>query len=230
MKILRTAGAVFAVFALAGCGSSQPSVEIAQPEQTETSQADNGEQSGAGQGESDPDEPIRPTGGAATPKRQDRKLAPKKSSSSGGGGGNPLNKYFADLPANPGPHQGIDVDWVDGPVYYFQAPSKVHFCMITEKYVGCQSQNPPKDGPKVEYPDGEVARANAVYMAKGSPAKMTGISDTAYIDQGGAPAVLDYDMVLDVNGFQCTTNKSDGVICKQGSHGFQFSSKNHKIL
>lgn len=93
MKILRTAGAVLAVFALAGCGSSQPSVEIAQPEQAETSQTDSGQESDSGQEQSDPNEPIRPTGGASAPKQQDQKQAPKKTKGSSSEG-NSLNSYF----------------------------------------------------------------------------------------------------------------------------------------
>lgn len=79
MKAVRIAIAVAAALTLAGCGSGQPSVEIAQPEQAEASQTDSGQESDAGQEQSDPDEPIRPTGGAPAPKQQDQRQAPKKS-------------------------------------------------------------------------------------------------------------------------------------------------------
>lgn len=234
MKILRTAGAVLAVFALAGCGSSQPSVEIAQPEQAETSQTDSGQESDSGQEQSDPNEPIRPTGGAPAPKQQDQKQAPKKSKSSGGGssgsGGNSLNSYFKGG-KKVGTEPFREATGYIGDAYYFQAPSKVHFCMISKDYVGCQSSNPPANAPSVQYADGEHGKPNGIVMEQGSGPAFQGLTDTAYINNySGSTVVLQYGQVLEAYGFKCTTNVDSGVICVQGSHGFQFSSKKHKIL
>lgn len=236
MKTLRTIGAVLAVFALAGCGADRPSVEIAQPEQAETGQADNSEKSGAGQdGEgSGPDEPIRPTGGASAPKQQDQKQAPKKSKSSDGGGsssgGNSLNSYFkGGQKVDAAPFR--EATGYIGDAYYFQAPSKVHFCMISKDYVGCQSSNPPANAPSIQYADGRRDKPNGIEMEQGSKPAFKGLTDTAYINNySGKTVVLQYGQVLEAYGFKCTTNVDSGVICVQGSHGFQFSSKKHKIL
>ena len=151
----------------------------------------------------------------------------QKSSQSGG---HPLGKYFGGPKVEP---QGFYVkhEYSDGG-YFFQTPSQVHRCEISKKYVGCTSTNPPADAPVVNYPGYEYREANGVRIESGSKAEMIGLTDTSYIRQdGNGPAkTLEYGQVLDVHGFQCTTNKQDGVICKQGSHGFQFSSKKHKVL
>lgn len=229
MKILRTAGAVLAVFALAGCGSSQPSVEIAQPEQAETSQTDSGQESDSGQEQSDPNEPIRPTGGASAPKQQDQKQAPKKTKGSSSEG-NSLNSYFKGG-KKVGTEPFREATGYIGDAYYFQAPSKVHFCMISKDYVGCQSSNPPANAPSVQYADGEHGKPNGIVMEQGSGPAFQGLTDTAYINNySGSTVVLQYGQVLEAYGFKCTTNVDSGVICVQGSHGFQFSSKKHKIL
>ncbi|WP_061944159.1 hypothetical protein [Brevibacterium ravenspurgense] len=229
MKILRTAGAVLAVFALAGCGSSQPSVEIAQPEQAETSQTDSGQESDSGQEQSDPNEPIRPTGGASAPKQQDQKQAPKKTKGSSSEG-NSLNSYFKGG-KKVGTEPFREATGYIGDAYYFQAPSKVHFCMISKDYVGCQSSNPPANAPSVQYADGEHGKPNGIVMEQGSGPAFQGLTDTAYINNySGSTVVLQYCQVLEAYGFKCTTNVDSGVICVQGSHGFQFSSKKHKIL
>lgn len=229
MKILRTAGAVLAVFALAGCGSSQPSVEIAQPEQAETSQTDSGQESDSGQEQSDPNEPIRPTGGASAPKQQDQKQAPKKTKGSSSEG-NSLNSYFKGG-KKVGTEPFREATGYIGDAYYFQAPSKVHFCMISKDYVGCQSSNPPANAPSVQYADGEHGKPNGIVMEQGSRPAFQGLTDTAYINNySGSTVVLQYGQVLEAYGFKCTTNIDSGVICVQGSHGFQFSSKKHKIL
>ena len=239
MKTLPTLGAVLAVFALAGCGADQPSVEIAQPEQAETSQADDSEESGAGQDGSssegsEPDEPIRPTGGASAPKQQDQKQAPKNSKSSGGGGsssdGNSLNRYFkGGKKVDAAPFR--EATGYIGDAYYFQAPSKVHFCMISKDYVGCQSSNPPANAPSIQYADGRRDKPNGIAMEQGSTPAFKGLTDTAYINNySGSTVVLQYGQVLEAYGFKCTTNVDSGVICVQGAHGFQFSSKKHKIL
>ena len=229
MKILRTAGAVLAVFALAGCGSSQPSVEIAQPEQAETSQTDSGQESDSGQEQSDPNEPIRPTGGASAPKQQDQKQAPKKTKGSSSGG-NSLNSYFKGG-KKVGTEPFREATGYIGDAYYFQAPSKVHFCMISKDYVGCQSSNPPANAPSVQYADGEHGKPNGIVMEQGSRPAFQGLTDTAYINNySSSTVVLQYGQVLEAYGFKCTTNVDSGVICVQGSHGFQFSSKKHKIL
>lgn len=226
MKILRILGAVLAAFALAGCGSSEPSFEIAQPEQAETNQADNSE--GAGPEESDPDEPIRPTGGAPAPKQQ----APKKSSGGGGtsSGGNSLNSYFKGG-KKVGTEPFREATEYIGDAYYFQAPSKVHFCMISKDYVGCQSDNPPANAPSLRYPGGRWDKPNGIAMEQGSKPAVEGITDTSFINNySSSTVVLQYGQVLEAYGFKCTTNVDSGVICVQGSHGFQFSSKKHKIL
>lgn len=229
MKILRTAGAVLAVFALAGCGSSQPSVEIAQPEQAETSQTDSGQESDSGQEQSDPNEPIRPTGGASAPKQQDQKQAPKKTKGSSSEG-NSLNSYFKGG-KKVGTEPFREATGYIGDAYYFQAPSKVHFCMISKDYVGCQSSNPPANAPSVQYADGEHGKPNGIVMEQGSRPAFQGLTDTAYINNySSSTVVLQYGQVLEAYGFKCTTNVDSGVICVQGSHGFQFSSKKHKIL
>ena len=229
MKILRTAGAVLAVFALAGCGSSQPSVEIAQPEQAETSQTDSGQESDSGQEQSDPNEPIRPTGGASAPKQQDQKQAPKKTKGSSSEG-NSLNSYFKGG-KKVGTEPFREATGYIGDAYYFQAPSKVHFCMISKDYVGCQSSNPPANAPSVQYADGEHGKPNGIVMEQGSGPAFQGLTDTAYINNySGSTVVLQYGQILEAYGFKCTTNVDSGVICVQGSHGFQFSSKKHKIL
>ena len=229
MKILRTAGAVLAVFALAGCGSSQPSVEIAQPEQAETSQTESGQESDSGQEQSDPNEPIRPTGGASAPKQQDQKQAPKKTKGSSSEG-NSLNSYFKGG-KKVGTEPFREATGYIGDAYYFQAPSKVHFCMISKDYVGCQSSNPPANAPSVQYADGEHGKPNGIVMEQGSRPAFQGLTDTAYINNySGSTVVLQYGQVLEAYGFKCTTNVDSGVICVQGSHGFQFSSKKHKIL
>lgn len=229
MKILRTAGAVLAVFALAGCGSSRPSVEIAQPEQAETSQTDSGQESDSGQEQSDPNEPIRPTGGASAPKQQDQKQAPKKTKGSSSEG-NSLNSYFKGG-KKVGTEPFREATGYIGDAYYFQAPSKVHFCMISKDYVGCQSSNPPANAPSVQYADGEHGKPNGIVMEQGSGPAFQGLTDTAYINNySGSTVVLQYGQVLEAYGFKCTTNVDSGVICVQGSHGFQFSSKKHKIL
>ena len=229
MKILRTAGAVLAVFALAGCGSSRPSVEIAQPEQAETSQTDSGQESDSGQEQSDPNEPIRPTGGASAPKQQDQKQAPKKTKGSSSEG-NSLNSYFKGG-KKVGTEPFREATGYIGDAYYFQAPSKVHFCMISKDYVGCQSSNPPANAPSVQYADGEHGKPNGIVMEQGSGPAFQGLTDTAYINNySGSTVVLQYGQVLEAYGFKFTTNVDSGVICVQGSHGFQFSSKKHKIL
>ena len=234
MKILRTAGAVLAVFALAGCGSSQPSVEIAQPEQAETSQTESGQESDSGQEQSDPNEPIRPTGGAPAPKQQGQKQAPKKSKSSGSGGsssgGNSLNSYFKGG-KKVGTEPFREATGYIGDAYYFQAPSKVHFCMISKDYVGCQSSNPPANAPTIQYEDGRRDKPNGITMGQGRKPEFLGLTDAAYMNHhSSSTVVLQYGQVLEAYGFKCTTNVDSGVICVQGSHGFQFSSKKHKIL
>lgn len=142
-------------------------------------------------------------------------------------GANPLNKYFSG--ATVSARDFYSKPEYPGEGYYFQTPSNVHSCLLTKKYVGCLSNNPPADGPKVDYPDGDHRKANAVHLAYGSKAKMIGLTEAAYVTFDGPTKVLDYGDILNVNGFQCTTNMQDGVICKQGSHGFQFSSKTHLV-
>lgn len=145
-------------------------------------------------------------------------------------GGNPLGKYFGGTKVEP---QAFFVkhEYSDGG-YFFQAPSQLHRCEISKEYVGCTLTKPPADAPVVNYPGYEYREANGIRMNSGSKAEMIGLTDTSYIRQdGNGPAkTLEYGQVLDVHGFQCTTNKQDGVICKQGSHGFQVSSKKHKVL
>lgn len=234
MKAVRIAIAVAAALTLAGCGSGQPSVEIAQPEQAETSQTDSGQESDSGQEQSDPNEPIRPTGGASAPKQQDQKQAPKKSKSSGGGGsssgGNSLNSYFKGG-KKVGTEPFREATGYIGDAYYFQAPSKVHFCMISKDYVGCQSSNPPANAPTIQYEDGRRDKPNGITMEQGRKPEFLGLTDAAYMNHhSSSTVVLQYGQVLEAYGFKCTTNVDSGVICVQGSHGFQFSSKKHKIL
>lgn len=103
--------------------------------------------------------------------------------------------------------------------------------MISKDYVGCQSSNPPANAPSVQYADGEHGKPNGIVMEQGSRPAFQGLTDTAYINNySGSTVVLQYGQVFEAYGFKCTTNVDSGVICVQGSHGFQFSSKKHKIL
>lgn len=228
MKRFRLAAALAAVVALTGCGSGDaPFLRSDEPDQAEESQsADAGGdgQSGSSGEKSGPGEPMRPN--------SDDAGSDTKSASEGGkeGAPNPLDRYFGGKAADSSAY--LFERTYGGDAYFFQAPSKAHICAIEEGRVGCMSDNLPPNCPMVpsngDYP--EKALANAVEMKDGAAAQMINISDAAFANsETGVSPVLNYGEVLEGHGFQCTTNKQDGVICRRGSHGFQLSSKKYTV-
>lgn len=211
MKRLRVCLAVAAIITLAGCGSAQQSGG----ESTVESQSQSTEKSDAAPS-------------AATPTKTsdivDSKSTKKKSSKPK----TPFAEHFNGPKAKKSDFRE-KLAYSNKDAYYFQAPSQVHFCMITPEEVGCMSNRFPADVPMVPAADGapEKQPANAIHLPAGKKGEMFGISDAAYINHQGSTTVLEYGKVLAVSGFECTTNKELGVICRSNSHGIQFSSKKH---
>ena len=211
MNLLRACLAVAAIITLAGCGSAQQSGG----ESTVESQSQSTEKSGAAPSTAAP---------TKTSDIVDSKSTKKKSSKPK----TPFAEHFNGPKAKKSDFRE-KLAYSNKDAYYFQAPSQVHFCMITPEEVGCMSNRFPADVPMVPAADGapEKQPANAIHLPAGKKGEMFGISDAAYINHQGSTAVLEYGKVLAVSGFECTTNKELGVICRSNSHGIQFSSKKH---
>lgn len=213
MKPFRVCLAAAAIIALAGCGSTQTSGG----ESTVENQSQSTEESDAAPSESAP---------TKTSDIVDSKSAKKEPSKPK----TPFTEHFAGPKANKADfHEKLMYSNEDA--YYFQTPSEVHFCMIASDEVGCLSNRFPADVPMVPAADGapEEQPANAIRLPVGKKGEMFAVSDAAYLNHQGSTSVLEYGKVLAVKGFECTTNKDLGVICRKDSHGIQFSSKKHKV-
>lgn len=213
MKPFRVCLAAAALIALAGCGSTQTSGG----ESTVENQSQSTEQSDVAPSEAAP---------TKTSDIVDSKSAKKEPSKPK----TPFAEHFGGPKANKADfHEKLMYRNEDA--YYFQTPSEVHFCMIASDEVGCLSNRFPADVPMVPAPDGspEKQPANAIHLPAGKKGEMFGVSDAAYLNHQGSTSVLEYGKVLAVKGFECTTNKDLGVICRKDSHGIQFSSKKYKV-
>lgn len=213
MKPFRVCLAAAAIITLAGCGSTQTS---------------GGESTVENQSQSTEESDVAPSESAPTKTSDivDSKSTKKKASKPK----TPFAEHFGGPKANKADfHEKLMYSNED--VYYFQTPSEVHFCMIASDEVGCLSNRFPADVPMVPAPDGgpEKQPANAIRLPLGKKGEMFGVSDAAYLNHQGSTSVLEYGKVLAVKGFECTTNKDLGVICRKDSHGIQFSSKKYKV-
>lgn len=212
MNLLRACLAVVAIITLAGCGSVQQS---------------GGESTVESQSQSTEKSDVAPSESAPTKKSDivDSKSAKKESSKPK----TPFAEHFGGPKANKADFHETLL-YSNKEAYYFQTPSEVHYCMITAEEVGCMSHRFPADVPMVRAADGsnEKQPANAVRLPAGKKGEMFAVSDVAYYNHQGSTTVLEYGEVLAVKGFECTTNKDLGVICRKDSHGIQFSSKKHK--
>ena len=117
---------------------------------------------------------------------------------------------------------------------YFTTESRKHHCSFTETELGCDNFNFPDDLPPVRYM-GQPQQPTAIVLeAQGSP-RFEVYGDptfTQYSDSGewGADTrVLGYGEVLWVRGIACTTDPDRGVVCTNGQHGFEISSKRYAI-
>lgn len=212
MKPFRVCLAIVAIAALAGCGSTQTSGG----ESTVENQSQSTEESDAAPSES------APTKTSDIVDSKSAKKGPSKPKT-------PFAEHFGGPKANKADfHEKLMYSNEDA--YYFQTPSEVHFCMIASDEVGCLSNRFPADVPMVPAADGapEEQPANAIRLPAGKKGEMFAVSDAAYLNHQGSTSVLEYGKVLAVKGFECTTNKDLGVICRKDSHGIQFSSKKHK--
>lgn len=211
MKLFRACFAVIAIVTLAGCGSAQQS---------------GGESTVENQSQSTEKSDVAPSEAAPTKTSDivDSKSAKKKPSKPK----TPFAEHFKGSKANKANFHEILL-YSNKDAYYFQAPSRVHYCMITAEEVGCMSHRFPADVPMVRSADGsnEKQPANAVRLPVGKRGEMFAVSDVAYYNHQGSTTVLQYGKVLAVGSFECTTNKELGVICRSNSHGIQFSSKKH---
>ena len=210
MKPFRVCLAAVAIIALAGCGSTQTSGG----ESTVENQSQSTKESDAAPSESAP---------TRTSDIVDSKSTSSKPKT-------PFAEHFGGPKANKADfHEKLMYSNEDA--YYFQTPSEVHFCMIVSDEVGCLSNRFPADVPMVPAPDGgpEKQPANAIHLPAGKKGEMFGVSDAAYLNHQSSTSVLEYGKVLAVKGFECTTNKDLGVICRKDSHGIQFSSKKHEV-
>lgn len=212
MKLFRACLAAAAIITLAGCGSAQQSGG----ESTVESQSQSAEKSDATPSEAAPTKTSDIVDSRSTQKKKSSK--PKT----------PFAEHFNGPKAKKSDFRE-KLMYSNKDAYYFQAPSQVHFCMITPEEVGCMSNRFPADVPMVPAADGapEKQPANAIHLPAGKKGEMFAISDAAYINHQGSTTVLEYGKVLAVSGFECTTNKELGVICRSNSHGIQFSSKKH---
>lgn len=221
MKFLRVGFVAATVVVLAGCGFGKPPV-VAPDNSSEQGQSAPATESSDVVDSKDSDESSDIVDSAST--KTESKDEAKSQDASG-----QYAEYFNGPKVKTSGFFSKPYDFSDGG-YFFQAPSEVHRCAIFKKYVGCSSLNPPADAPDVYYPGNGDDKASGIKMSAGSKAKMIAITDTSFIRQDGtSQTVLQYGQVLDVEGFQCTTNMQEGVICRQGPHGFQFSSKKHTI-
>lgn len=211
MKLFRACLAVTAVITLAGCGSVQQS---------------GGESTVENQSQSTEKSDVAPSEAAPTKTSDivDSKSAKKKPSKPK----TPFAEHFNGPKAKKSDFRE-KLAYSNKDAYYFQAPSQVHFCMITSDEVGCLSNRFPADVPMVPAADGapEEQPANAIRLPAGKKGEMFAVSDVAYYNHQGSTTVLQYGKVLAVGSFECTTNKELGVICRSNSHGIQFSSKKH---
>ncbi len=213
MKPFRVCLATAAIITLAGCGSTQTSGG----ESTVENQSQSTEESDAAPSESAP---------TKTSDVVDSKSAKKEPSKPK----TPFAEHFGGPKASKADfHEKLMYSNEDA--YYFQTPSEVHFCMIASDEVGCLSNRFPADVPMVPAADGapEEQPANAIRLPAGKKGEMFAVSDAAYLNHQGSTSVLEYGKVLAVKGFECTTNKDLGVICRKNSHGIQFSSKKYKV-
>lgn len=211
MNLLRACLAVAAIITLAGCGSAQQSGG----ESTVENQSQSTEESDAAPSESAP---------TKTSDIVDSKSAKKEPSKPK----TPFAEHFGGPKANKADFRET-LPYSNTEAYYFQTPSEVHFCMITAEEVGCMSHRFPADVPMVPNADGSPGKqpANAMRLPAGKKGEMFAVSDAAYYNHQGSTSVLEYGRVLAVEGFECTTNKELGLICRKGSHGIQLSSKKH---
>lgn len=211
MKLFRACFAVIAIVTLAGCGSAQQS---------------GGESTVENQSQSTEKSDVAPSEAAPTKTSDivDSKSAKKKPSKPK----TPFAEHFNGPKAKKSDFRE-KLAYSNKDAYYFQAPSQVHFCMITSDQVGCLSNRFPADVPMVPAADGapEEQPANAIRLPAGKKGEMFAVSDVAYYNHQGSTTVLQYGKVLAVGSFECTTNKELGVICRSNSHGIQFSSKKH---
>lgn len=212
MNLLRACLAVVAIITLAGCGSVQQS---------------GGESTVESQSQSTEKSDVAPSEAAPTKKSDivDSKSTKKEPSKPK----TPYAEHFGGPKAHKADfHEKLM--YSNEEAYYFQTPSEVHFCMIASDEVGCMSNRFPADAPMVPAPAGgpEKQPANAIRLPSGKKGEMFGVSDAAYYNHQGSTSVLEYGKVLAVKGFECTTNRDLGVICRKDSHGIQFSSKKHK--
>ncbi|PMD05989.1 hypothetical protein [Brevibacterium paucivorans] len=212
MKPFRVCLAAVAIVALAGCGSTQ----TAGGESTVENQNQSAEKSDVAPSEAAPTKTSDIVDSKSTKKESSK---PKT----------PFAEHFGGPKANKADFHETLL-YSNKEAYYFQTPSEVHYCMITAEEVGCMSHRFPADVPMVRAADGsnEKQPANAVRLPAGKKGEMFAVSDVAYYNHQGSTTVLEYGEVLAVKGFECTTNKDLGVICRKDSHGIQFSSKKHK--
>ncbi|GAA1201847.1 hypothetical protein GCM10009585_19460 [Brevibacterium paucivorans] len=212
MKPFRVCLAAVAIVALAGCGSTQ----TAGGESTVENQNQSAEESDVAPSEAAPTKTSDIVDSKSTKKESSK---PKT----------PFAEHFGGPKANKADFHETLL-YSNKEAYYFQTPSEVHYCMITAEEVGCMSHRFPADVPMVRAADGsnEKQPANAVRLPAGKKGEMFAVSDVAYYNHQGSTTVLEYGEVLAVKGFECTTNKDLGVICRKDSHGIQFSSKKHK--
>lgn len=117
---------------------------------------------------------------------------------------------------------------------YFTTESRKHHCNFNEGMLGCDNFNFPDDLPPVRYM-GQPQQPTAIVLeAQGSP-RFEVYGDptfTQYSDSGewGADTrVLGYGEVLWVRGIACTTDPDRGVVCTNGQHGFEISSKRYAM-
>lgn len=214
MKARRIPLAVAAVLVLAGCGSDKPSVSTGGSAPSQEAKSGAPSESAPSQSSSrvsgeDSDEPQKP---------KEHQGSDENSA---------LGASFGGKKVDPEGFKSTDV-FADGG-YYFQTQSGKHQCVITVEFVGCVHMAAPANAPKVQQADGGYGPANASRMYAGKKAEMFGVSDTTFLKQDGQAKVLGYGEVLDVKGFQCTTDMELGVVCKQGEHGLQVSSQKYTL-
>ncbi len=121
-----------------------------------------------------------------------------------------------------------------GSELYFTTESRKHHCSFIEDRVGCDNHNFPDDLPTVSYM-GAQQQPTAIELDRTGRPRFTAYGDPVYSlaspsgEWGADTEVLGYGQLLLVRGVACTTDEDRGVVCTNGRHGFEISSRDYAL-
>lgn len=121
--------------------------------------------------------------------------------------------------------------------YYFASPSERWMCaIIPRERAGCQSSTGsdiPITGVPDSVPDaqGEASAPNAIQVDNDTEAQFAVLDPPGYALDPGPAAILGFDKVLSVAGFQCNVQEATGISClsELTGKGFTFSADGYTL-